>query len=429
MAVHSEGESDALLDRANLLSDSPQGLPKPGRAAGEEVVVSLSRTESGLGLVFDAENAVTKLLPGCAAEEHGGIRVGDILLGVDGVALQKGDRIGALFPMGVTQFELRLRRPQGGDGSNSDRRSSSVAASSKSHLSHAERVQLRREACGKFEPGRPAPVFQEVVWNEYCVLFPDGSSAPFNEAVRYTALTGYLRKKPVYTDGRAEFALTHGESQRGWSRHFVHLSMKQLAWFDQDPQEAIERQRAPSGATTPWSKRLKQAAVGFKQDHSAGKGVGSALLYTSPCRLYASRLYRNEFALSFGNGHLLALQAADGKSAMQWVVAIASCLYFSSAAFEAVLAECQRFFDAAEKTIEGKLAPIEALDLIRAMGRDATYPQVRRRSRPPRRRPDLPAAHPPPIRHPRRAVVLLRSSLAAHRSAHRSARLRVRSHR
>ena len=87
------------------------------------------------------------------------------------------------------------------------------------------------------------------------MLFPDGSSAPFNEEVRYTALTGYLRKKPVVTDGRAEFALLHGESQRGWSRHFCHLSMKQLAWFDEDPQLAMERHSACPTPAQPSSPR------------------------------------------------------------------------------------------------------------------------------------------------------------------------------
>ena len=104
--------------------------------------------------------------------------------------------------------------------------------------------------------------------------------------------------------------------------------------------------------------------------------MGSALLYAAPCRLYVSRLYRNEFALSFGGNSLLLLQAASGADAQDWVVAIAACLFFSSAAFEAVLAECRRFFDAAHKTIDGRLSPVEALDLVRAMGREVSYSQV-----------------------------------------------------
>ena len=106
------------------------------------------------------------------------------------------------------------------------------------------------------------------------------------------------------------------------------------------------------------------------------QGVGSALLYAAPCRLYVSRLYRNEFALSFGGDSLLLLQASSGADAQDWVVALAACLFFSSAAFEAVLAECRRFFDAAHKTVSGRLSFIEALDLVRAMGRDITYTQV-----------------------------------------------------
>jgi len=75
-----------------------------------EVVVKLARTESGLGLHFDSNNEVTRLLTGCAAEANGGVRVGDVLLAVDNVKVRKGDHIGALFPMAVNEFELRLSR-------------------------------------------------------------------------------------------------------------------------------------------------------------------------------------------------------------------------------------------------------------------------------------------------------------------------------
>ena len=302
---------------------------------------------------------MTKLHPGCAAERHGGVLIGDRLLAVDGVELHAGDRVGALFPMHVPTFELRLARRPARRASGVARPLAPSRASSKGgggavrgggggkkagRMHHADRVATRREQSGKFEPSRPAPVFQEVVWNEYCVLFPDGSSAPFNEAVRYTALTGYLRKKPVVADGRAEWALLHGESQRGWSRHYVHLSMKQLAWFDEPPESAMERQRTAKNSSSLRTK-VRELARTYKMEHSHGKGVGSALLYAAPCRLYVSRLYRNEFALSFGGNQLLLLQAASGADAQDWVVAIAACLFFSSAAFEAVLAECRRFFD------------------------------------------------------------------------------------
>ena len=136
----------------------------------------------------------------------------------------------------------------------------------------------------------------------------------------------------------------------------------------------------PSAGTAKNSRSFRTKALEFatsyKHEHSAGKGVGSALLYAAPCRLYVSRLYRNELALSFGGNSLLLLQAASGADAQDWVVAIAACLFFSSAAFEAVLAECRRFFDAAHKTIDGRLSPVEALDLVRAMGREVSYSQV-----------------------------------------------------
>ena len=305
------------------------------------------------------------------------MRPGDRLLAVDGFELQPGDRVGALFPMHVTTFELRLLRSKVPPQPNMAAADLDLIGAvdrppKKKHLHHDQRVAQRPEQSGKFEPNRPAPVFQEVIWNEYCVLFPDGSSAPFNEEVRYTALTGYLRKKPVVTDGRAEFALLHGESERGWARHFCHLSMKQLAWFDEDPQLAMQRHESAK-ASGSFTAKLKEFATNFKLDHSSGKSVGSALLYAAPCRLYVSRLHRNEFALSFGGNSLLLLQAASGADAQEWVVAIAACLFFSSAAFEAVLAECRRFFDAAYKTIDGRLSPVEALDLVRAMGRECRY--------------------------------------------------------
>jgi len=221
------------------------------------------------------------------------------------------------------------------------------------------------------------------VWNEFCLLFPDGTTVAFNEAVRYTALTGYLRKRPVLMDGRAEFALAHGESHRSWARHFFHLSLRQLAWFHEDPQESAQRQRSAKHASRrccnalrSLEKRVRNLAVAYKLEHSRSKEVGSAPLYTAPCRLFVSRLYRNEFALAFGGGQLVLMQAASGADALEWVVAIASCLFFTSPAFESVLIECQRFFDAAHKTVEGKLSCIEALDLVRLMDRPVTYSQV-----------------------------------------------------
>ena len=112
---------------------------------------------------------------------------------------------------------------------------------------------------------------------------------------------------------------------------------------------------------------MREASRSVKASASRGKGVGSALLYAAPCRLYVSRLYPNEFALSYGEGSLLLMQAATGGDAQQWLVSLASCLFFSSAAFEAVLAECAAFFEAAPKTLPDRLSLIEALDALRTM--------------------------------------------------------------
>ena len=89
-----------------------------------------------------------------------------------------------------------------------------------------------------------------------------------------------------------------------------------------------------------------------------------------------NRLKPCEFALSHGN-KLLMLQAGSTEDAHEWVVAIASCLYFLSQQFEELIGDCVRFFNAVPKSYEdSKLSVIEALDLLRAMGRDATLDQV-----------------------------------------------------
>ena len=255
----SEGVAEPLLGLTDLTDVLPPAADDD--AVNDEVEFTTTITRSsegqGLGLVFDPQFVVTLLLPGCAAVDHGGFQIGDKLVAVDGVELTPGDNVKALFPVTVMSFELRMSRPTSLDPLSLVRAAS--AAGSNTHVPFMMRMALRREVAGKFDPTRRSPVFQEVVWNEYCVLFPDGSSAPFNEAVRYTALTGYLRKKPVVTDGRAEWALMHGESQRGWARHFCHLSMKQLAWFDEDPQLAMDRQRAH--IPSPCSARLHHRPV------------------------------------------------------------------------------------------------------------------------------------------------------------------------
>ena len=53
--------------------------------------------------------------------------------------------------------------------------------------------------------------------------------------MRYTALKGYLRKRPILADGAAEYALHYGERGRGWARHFIKLSPYRIAWFEEDP--------------------------------------------------------------------------------------------------------------------------------------------------------------------------------------------------
>lgn len=90
-------------------------------------------------------------------------------------------------------------------------------------------------------------VFQEVLWNEYCVLFPDGTHAAFNDEVRYTNLKGYLRKRRVIQDGSAQFAIQYGEEPRGWHRHFLYLNMRIFAWFYTDP-DAVN-----TGAKWKWA--------------------------------------------------------------------------------------------------------------------------------------------------------------------------------
>ncbi len=66
-------------------------------ADGVTFVVSLTRTSSGLGLVFDSRNAVKRMPEGCAAAEHGGIEVGDVLVAVDGLSVYPGQPLAPLF--------------------------------------------------------------------------------------------------------------------------------------------------------------------------------------------------------------------------------------------------------------------------------------------------------------------------------------------
>jgi len=112
----SSGSKDNPIPIAEplLISDAcaaAAGAASSSEAPDEEIVqITLTRSASGLGLIFDAYNRVSRMLPGCAAAQHGGLRLGDLLLSVDGVDVQLGDRVSALFPMHATSFDLRMKR-------------------------------------------------------------------------------------------------------------------------------------------------------------------------------------------------------------------------------------------------------------------------------------------------------------------------------
>ena len=196
-------------------------------------------------------------------------------------------------------------------------------------------------------------------WNEYCVVLPNGTSRPFTDAVRYTALKGYLRKRPILADGAAEYALHYGERGRGWARHFIKLSPYRIAWFEEDPDA-----------------EQKTEAQKLKLKMSRGKGVGSVQFDVYECSLFSNLDDASQFALSFNN-ELLLLQAGTPEDAYRWVVAIASCIFFGSPRFESLLVDCQRFFSAAPKRYDdGRLTVMETVDLLRSMDLDPTLAQV-----------------------------------------------------
>ena len=83
-----------------------------------EFVVVLRRNVNGLGVVFDQDTLqVTRLVEGCAAAEHGALKIGDMLLSVrregvqNPVYVRPGDSLTGLFPPGKMAFEIRLSRP------------------------------------------------------------------------------------------------------------------------------------------------------------------------------------------------------------------------------------------------------------------------------------------------------------------------------
>ena len=234
----------------------------------------------------------------------------------------------------------------------------------------AAKAEADAEADAAAKGVRPAPMYREVVWNEYCVLFPDGTHTPFNDNVRYTNLCGYLRKRRVVSDGGTEYALQYGAPRRGWHRHYIYLNLKLLAWFDSDPE-------AGKTTTLEGVKLALSRRKGSKDVNSFQLAPTDEFPVQHDCKLYVHRQYPNEFAVRFDQ-QLLQLQAATPEDAREWVTAIASCLYYCSTAFAELIEDCGRFFSAVPKSYDdNKLSVMEALDLLRAMGREhATLEQV-----------------------------------------------------
>ena len=198
----------------------------------------------------------------------------------------------------------------------------------------AAKAEAEAEAAAAAKGVRPPPMFREVVWNEYCVLFPDGSHTPFNDEVRFTNLNGYLRKRRVVSAGGTEYALQYGAPRRGWHRHYMYLNINLLGWFEIDPEDpkgptALQRMKMKLNYPATWPAR--------------GKEVGAVHFDSQECHLYVHRQYPNEFAVRFDQ-QLLQLQAASEEDARAWIVAIASCLYFCSSAFAELIEDCGRFF-------------------------------------------------------------------------------------
>ena len=80
------------------------------RDEGTEVYVSLRRGGKSLGLVMDARNAIVELVLDSAATLHGGLKVGDRILSINGTQVEPGENIVSLFPQGEAQIDLKLLR-------------------------------------------------------------------------------------------------------------------------------------------------------------------------------------------------------------------------------------------------------------------------------------------------------------------------------
>lgn len=96
-------------------------LPTAGFADSSDGTVCcvgpITRVAGGLGLVFDSQHAVKRVLPGGAAEREGSVRAGDVLLQVkrlpsgERTDVRPGMNVSALFPPTEHQFMLTVRRP------------------------------------------------------------------------------------------------------------------------------------------------------------------------------------------------------------------------------------------------------------------------------------------------------------------------------
>ena len=70
-----------------------------------DLVYTLRRGANGLGIDVDTTNTIVVLLPAGQASADGAAAVGDVVLGIDGVALNQR-RLPAVMPPGRPEYEL-----------------------------------------------------------------------------------------------------------------------------------------------------------------------------------------------------------------------------------------------------------------------------------------------------------------------------------